>query len=107
MKRFTLSILVLVAALCALPVLAADAPQAHLDVPQPTAPEEADAPAVEAPEAVIDLEALLGDDDATLVCSCLDLCQSDAQCVFFYGPGSQCLPMGPCDCKECVTPASS
>lgn len=39
---------------------------------------------------------------AQAVCSCRDLCRNDAQCVLLYGPGSQCVPVGSCQCKECL-----
>lgn len=35
-------------------------------------------------------------------CGCVDLCRFDYQCVLLYGPGSECVPVGPCQCKECT-----
>ena len=35
-------------------------------------------------------------------CNCIDVCKNDRQCRFFNGPGSQCVPVGPCGCKECT-----
>jgi len=63
---------------------------------QAAAPESADA-ASPAPA----LEELLIP-PAQPVCSCRDLCRNDAQCVLLFGPGSQCVPVGPCACKECL-----
>ena len=40
-------------------------------------------------------------DVAQSSCDCRDQCFSDFQCVLLHGPGSQCLPVGPCQCKEC------
>jgi len=36
------------------------------------------------------------------VCSCRNRCFSDAQCELIYGPGSQCVPVGSCQCRECL-----
>lgn len=44
----------------------------------------------------------LFEDSTRVVCSCIDQCNSDAECVFFHGEGSTCEPVGPCDCKECT-----
>ena len=35
-------------------------------------------------------------------CNCRDLCRNDLFCIFLNGPGSQCVPVGPCGCKECT-----
>jgi len=35
-------------------------------------------------------------------CNCRDLCSNDLICILLNGPGSQCVPVGPCGCKECT-----
>ncbi|MGH6690336.1 MAG: hypothetical protein ACREF4_06635 [Gammaproteobacteria bacterium] len=39
---------------------------------------------------------------AAPVCSCKNRCSSDAQCELLYGPGSQCVPVGSCQCRICT-----
>ena len=42
-----------------------------------------------------------GEPQPNAVCGCRDLCKNDGQCELFYGPGSVCLPTGPCGCRQC------
>lgn len=89
--------------LCALggPAVAAEHPEVSpVQAAQPADPEAAQPEAAEA-EPAPSLEELLAPPPQP-VCSCRDLCRNDAQCELFYGPGSQCVPVGPCACKECL-----
>lgn len=78
-----------------LPLEEASDASARVAEPEVADPEVAD-PEVPAPS----LEDLLIP-PAQSTCSCRDLCRTDAQCALLYGPGSQCVPVGPCQCKEC------
>ena len=115
MKKILLTLTILLFALCFGGVAdAAEAPPPKADpvAELPTTAVETEVEAVPSDtgdatceSTVIDfgsLDQILDGPETTNVCSCIDLCRSDAQCELFYGPGSTCEPQGPCDCKECV-----
>jgi len=88
--------------LCALggPAVAGEDPEVPpVQAAQAAEPEAVQPEAAEA-EPAPSLEELLAP-PAQPVCSCRDLCRNDAQCELLYGPGSQCVPVGPCQCREC------
>lgn len=79
-------------------------PAAATEEPEsPAVPAPAQAPepdvAEEAPPAPALDELLMPQPEP--VCGCRDVCRNDAQCELIFGPGSQCVPVGPCACKEC------
>lgn len=80
------------------PAVAAEDPDPSAPAVEVTvaAPEAADAVSPAPP-----LEELLTP-PAQPACSCKDRCKTDAQCELLFGPGSQCVPVGPCQCKECL-----
>lgn len=101
---FSLQRLIPIAALAGVLLCALGGPAVASEVPPVEAAQAGTTEAVppEAAEAgpAPSLEELLAP-PAQPACSCLDLCRSDAQCELFFGPGSQCVPVGPCQCKEC------
>jgi hypothetical protein len=77
---------------------AAQAAPAPAEVTEHDAAEAAPAsPSLEKPS----LEELLTP-PAEPVCSCRNRCSSDAQCELLYGPGSQCVAVGSCQCRVCT-----
>jgi hypothetical protein len=80
------------------PAAAAGGPAAVTD-PAPAEVTEPDA--TEAAPASPSLDELLTP-PAERVCSCGNRCSSDAQCVLLYGPGSQCVAVGSCQCRVCT-----
>jgi hypothetical protein len=65
------------------------------------APAEVAEPDAEAAPPVPSLEELLVP-PVEPVCSCKNRCSTDAQCELLYGPGSQCVAVGSCQCRVCT-----
>jgi hypothetical protein len=100
MKRLVLIVMLagaLLGSLCG-PAAATEEPAAQAAA----APVELTGPAAaEAVPAAPSLEELLTPPPAP-ACSCKNRCSSDAQCELLYGPGSQCVGVGSCQCRVCT-----